>query len=84
MSRTVAEIAADYAKIPPLPPAVTNPIQLSDESDDEIGQMLIDSITSPGKHGPLASPTGSPDQFFTPEQSPAPPAPYDIPNVLYY
>lgn len=74
----VAEIEVDYAKTPPLPPMVTDPIQISDESDDEIGQMLIDSITIPTKNtsidpGSTPLPPGS-DGFFTPEESP------DLPN----
>ncbi|KAF7334031.1 hypothetical protein MVEN_02308500 [Mycena venus] len=49
-SRTVEEIVADFAKIPP-PSKI--PIVVDDEStdkrDDEVSQMLIDSITSPTK-----------------------------------
>ncbi|KAJ7318307.1 hypothetical protein DFH08DRAFT_819914 [Mycena albidolilacea] len=77
-SRTVAEIQEDFAKIPKHP----NEIIRIPDSDDELDQMLIDSITSPNKNAPPASPEGSQDQFFTPEQSPAPPAPYDIPNAI--
>ncbi|KAJ6537048.1 hypothetical protein B0H19DRAFT_1079425 [Mycena capillaripes] len=71
-SRMLAEIAAEYAKIPPPPPAV--PIRITGESDDEIDRMLIDSITPPTKNtsiGPGLSPLPpSSDRFFTPEESP--------------
>ncbi|KAJ7283204.1 hypothetical protein C8J57DRAFT_1675521 [Mycena rebaudengoi] len=74
-SRTVGEIEFDYASIPAPPPA--DPILVLDDSDDEIGQMLIDSITTPSKNtsiGPSISPLPpSSDRFFTPEESPAPP-----------
>ncbi|KAJ6543451.1 hypothetical protein DFH09DRAFT_1088886 [Mycena vulgaris] len=81
-SRTVGEVEFDYAKIPSPPPA--DPIPVSDDSDDEIGQMLIDSITTPTKKTPILPRLSSAprsDKFFTPEQSPVPPAPYDIPNA---
>ncbi|KAJ6605393.1 hypothetical protein DFH09DRAFT_1300125 [Mycena vulgaris] len=82
-SRTVGEAKFDYAKIPSPPPA--DPIPVSDDSDDEIGQMLIDSITTPTKETPILprlSSSPRSDKFFTPEQSPAPPVPYDTPNAL--
>ncbi|KAJ6565207.1 hypothetical protein DFH09DRAFT_1081864 [Mycena vulgaris] len=78
----LGEVEFDYAKIPsPLP---ADPIPVSDDSDDEIGQMLVDSITTPTKKTPILPRLFSSlrsDKFFTPEQSPAPPAPYDIPNA---
>ncbi|KAF7354491.1 hypothetical protein MVEN_01138400 [Mycena venus] len=77
-SRTVAEIQQDFAKIPEQPNEII-PIM---DSDDELDQMLIESITLRSENGPLASPVGSPDRFFTPEQSPAPSAPYDISDAL--
>ncbi|KAJ7351230.1 hypothetical protein DFH08DRAFT_805964 [Mycena albidolilacea] len=64
-SRAVAEIQEDFAKIPEQPDEI---IQIPD-SDDELDQMLLDSVASPAKKGLLASP------------SPAP-LPYDIPNVI--
>ncbi|KAJ6540032.1 hypothetical protein DFH09DRAFT_1090037 [Mycena vulgaris] len=80
---TVGEVEFDYAQIPSPPPADRIPV--SDDSNDEIGQMLIDSITTPTKKTPIlprVSSSPRSDKFFTPEQSPVPPAPYDIPNAL--
>ncbi|KAJ7137063.1 hypothetical protein C8R44DRAFT_948832 [Mycena epipterygia] len=74
-SRAVAEIEADFAKIPP-PSKEIIPVTDSD-SEEDIDQMLIDSITSPVKRTrpqPDESPQGSEDRFFTPAESPRPPS----------
>ncbi|KAJ6523199.1 hypothetical protein B0H19DRAFT_1277063 [Mycena capillaripes] len=77
-SRTVAEIQDDLAKIPG---PSTESIPITD-TDDEVDQMIIDSLTSPPRINSCSSPLGSPDQFFTPEQSSAQPPPNDGPNAV--
>ncbi|KAJ7740792.1 hypothetical protein B0H16DRAFT_1728796 [Mycena metata] len=76
-SRTVAEIQGDFEKIPVVPitieiipdvpntakPAAPKP-PVTEPEDDEVDQMIIDSIASPTKG------SQSSDRFFTPEQSP--------------
>ncbi|KAJ7809166.1 hypothetical protein B0H13DRAFT_1928089 [Mycena leptocephala] len=66
-SRTVAEIQTDFERLPP----PSNEFVLIEDSDNEVDEMIIDAITSPAKHK-----SGTMDQFYTPEQSPAP-APLD-------
>ncbi|KAJ7208789.1 hypothetical protein C8J57DRAFT_1257733 [Mycena rebaudengoi] len=70
-SRTVGEIEFDYANIPAPPSA--DPIPVLDDSNDEIDQMLIDSITTPSKNTSIGlSPLPpSSDRFCTPEESPS-------------
>ncbi|KAJ7277224.1 hypothetical protein C8J57DRAFT_1222966 [Mycena rebaudengoi] len=64
-------IEFDYANIPAPPSA--DPIPVLDDSNDEIDQMLIDSITTPSKNTSIGlSPLPpSSDRFCTPEESPS-------------
>ncbi|KAJ7438874.1 hypothetical protein FB451DRAFT_1415998 [Mycena latifolia] len=74
--RNVADIQADFLKLPNTSQVVT----VVEDSDDELDKMLIDSITSPVKSSlpPRASlpplRESFEDSFFMPEQSPAPAA----------
>ncbi|KAJ7241317.1 hypothetical protein B0H12DRAFT_1237044 [Mycena haematopus] len=76
-NRTVAEILADFEKVPARPPVyISVPDDSGEENsvDDEVSQMLIDSIASPVKTSdkPSAFPPlpGSQDRFYTPDESP--------------
>ncbi|KAJ7090547.1 hypothetical protein C8R44DRAFT_891982 [Mycena epipterygia] len=69
-------IEADFAKIPPPSKEIT-PVADSN-SEEDVDQMLIDTITSPAKRTcphPASSPPleGSEDGFFTPAETPQPP-----------
>ncbi|KAJ7922632.1 hypothetical protein B0H13DRAFT_2317298 [Mycena leptocephala] len=81
-SRTVAEMQADFEKVPSQP---RSEIEIFDDSsdkysadeqganDDEVAQMLIDSITSPDKKSRTTS-KFIPEHFYNPDEA-LPPSP---------
>ncbi|KAF8142419.1 hypothetical protein K438DRAFT_1784824 [Mycena galopus ATCC 62051] len=90
-SHLVSEIQADLERIPPLPKVIIDipddvdpkidGLDIDRVIDDEVDQMLIDSIESPTKKSTRAKsssfpmpPDNSQDRFYTPDET-SPPSP---------